>query len=99
MRVPPQVPAGTIAGGILKKVPPIYPALAKANHTTGTVIFNAIIGTDGRVHHLTLQSGPDPDLALAAFIAVRQWTYKPYFFNGKLTSVSTTITVNFNFTR
>lgn len=90
-----QVPGGVIAASAVKKVPPIYPERAKANHSSGTVILHALIGTDGRIHHLTLVSSPDPDLALASFAAVRSWTYKPYLLNGKPTMVDTTISVNF----
>jgi protein TonB len=46
---------------------------------------------------MKLISTPDPDLAIAALAAVRQWTYKPYLLNGEPTELQTTITVNFNF--
>lgn len=91
-----QVPSGVIAGRILNKIPPIYPERAKANRATGSVVMHATIGTDGHIHALKLISVPDPDLAIAAVSAVRQWTYRPYTLNGVPVGVSTTITVNFN---
>lgn len=56
----------------------------------------ARIGRDGRIHALKVISSPDADLAIASLAAVRQWTYKPYLFNGMPVDVNTLITVNFD---
>jgi TonB family protein len=90
-----RVSGGVVAGNLVKKVQPVYPESAKINRVSGAVVLRAIIGPDGRVHSLRPVTAPDPDLALAAIYAVRQWTYKPYLLNGEPTSVDTTITVNF----
>lgn len=90
-----KVQGGVIAGNILTKVAPHYPQSAKDRHVSGTVILHAIIGRDGHVEALTPVSVPDPDLAIAAITAVRQWIYKPYLMNGQPTEVDTTVTVNF----
>ena len=92
-----RIAGGVIAGSIVKKVPPIYPMSARQAHISGSVILKAVIGRDGRIISLRPIKVPDPDLAIAALIAVRQWTYKPYLLNGEPTEVDTTITVNFNF--
>lgn len=92
---PVKVSAGTIAGMALRQPQPLYPPTAKANHATGTVVLRALIGTDGHIYDLTVVSSPDPDLAIAAVAAVRQWTYKPYLFTGEPVEVETTINVNF----
>ncbi len=89
------VPGTVQAGNVLKKVPPGYPAPAKARRSSGTVILKAIIGRDGKIRNLHIVSTPDPDLAIAAILAVRQWLYKPYLLNGLPVEVSTTVTVNF----
>lgn len=73
---------------------PHYPEYAKQKHVSGTVVFHAIIGTDGRVCSLDVVSGP-PELVGAAFGAVRQWRYSPSTLNGQPTSVDTTISVVF----
>jgi TonB family protein len=97
LSVPTATVAGAvIAGQVLKKITPIYPATAKANHVTGTVVLRAIIGRDGHVYALRPTSSPDSDLTISAIAAVRQWTYKPYLLNGVATEVDTTITVNYN---
>ena len=93
----PAVGAKVMSGMLLSRIDPIYPASAKANHTSGTVITHALIGTDGHVHSLKLVSADDPDLAISAIAAVRQWVYKPYLLNGEPTDIETTITVNFEF--
>ncbi len=91
-----RIGGGVMAGTIISKSQPIYPESARRNHVSGSVVLRAIIGKDGHVHVLQLKSAPDPDLAIAAIAAVRQWVYKPYFLNGEATEVDTTITVNFN---
>jgi TonB family protein len=88
--------AGVVQGMLLKQVPPTYPPDARHRRASGTVLLHALIGKDGHIHSLTPLTVPDPDLALAAIAAVRQWTYKPYLLNGEPVEVETTITVNFN---
>jgi TonB family protein len=90
------IAGGVMAGAILHKAQPVYPEYARANHITGSVVMRAVIGTDGHIHALRPVSAPDPDLAVAAIAAVRQWTYRPYLLNGEPTEVDTTITVNFS---
>lgn len=92
---PHPVDQGIAAGQVMRKVPPIYPEVAKEHNVEGTVILRAIIGTDGRIRSLRIQKSPDGDLSLAAFYAVAQWTYTPYLLNGVPSEVDTTITVNF----
>jgi TonB family protein len=93
----PMVSPGIVSALILNKADVIYPLRARQNHVSGHVLISARIGRDGRIHSMKLISTPDPDLAIAALAAVRQWTYKPYLLNGEPTELQTTITVNFNF--
>lgn len=76
--VPAHVASGVIAGQILHRVKPTYPAEAKGKLTSGSVVLHAVIGRDGHVYALTPISYPDGLLAISAIAAVRQWTYKPY---------------------
>ena len=71
---------------------PIYPPDAKKARIQGTVLLDAIIGKDGTVEKLVVQSGPSA-LQQSALDAVRQWTYKPFLLNGDPVDVKTTITV------
>jgi TonB family protein len=89
-----RVSSGVSSGLLIKKVPPIYPELARQARIQGTVILEAIIDHDGNVVSLKLVSG-HPMLAPAAIEAVKQWKYRPYLFNGKPVSVDTQMQVNF----
>jgi TonB family protein len=93
---PTDVASGVMTGSILTKVTPRYLEAAKHNRVSGTVLLEAVIGRDGRIHRLKMLKSPDPDLTVAALIAVRQWEYKPYTLNSNPVEVKTTITVIFS---
>ena len=80
---------------LIKKVEPIYPALAKNARVQGTVEFTATISKDGEVISLQLVRG-HPLLVNAARDAVSQWRYKPITVNGQPVEVITDIAVNFS---
>ena len=89
------IPGTVMAGKILKKAQPVYPPSARQKRIEGTVILHAVIGRDGRIQTLEIDSTPDADLGLSALAAVQQWTYSPYLINGQPTEVDTTITVHY----
>ena len=93
-RVP--VSSGVATGMLIKEVRPIYPDDAKSAHIDGRVILRAVIGADGRVNDLSAVDGPSPSLIAAAMVAVSQWRYKPYLFNGVPVEVDTTVNVVYN---
>jgi TonB family protein len=80
---------------LIKSVRPIYPQDAKEAWISGKVTLHALIGTDGRLHDLSVIDGPSPSLISAAMLAVSQWEYKPYLLNGKPVEVDTTIDMFF----
>jgi protein TonB len=82
------------AANLIRKVIPRYPPDAKQAGIQGTVRFQMILGTDGKVQSLQLVSG-DPALVAAARDAVEQWVYKPTLLNGQPVEVVTTVDVNF----
>jgi len=95
--IPPQklrVSSGVAAGMLVHQVKPQYPQLAIQARIQGTVMLEAVIGKDGRVHELQLVSG-HPLLAPAAMEAVKQWRYRPYLLNGEPVDVNTQIAVIF----
>lgn len=83
-------------GSLLSSVEPHYPPGASARHVTGTVGMRALISSDGHIYRLRLVSVPDPELAIAALTAVRQWTFKPYLQNGEPVAIDVMIEVNFS---
>jgi len=82
-------------GLIMKKVAPIYPHEARVAHIWGTVVLQAVIGTDGHVYDLKVISGPEV-LRQAAIDAVKQRKYRPYLLKYVPVEASTTIKVIFN---
>jgi protein TonB len=89
------ISSGVMAGNLLEKVTPQYPAIAKAARIQGTVVLEATISKDGTIQNLRVISGP-PMLRQAALDAVRSWRYKPYLLNGEPVEVQTTVNVVFN---
>jgi len=88
---PLRVATGVMAAQCIKQVQPEYPSDIA---TQGYVLLQAIIGTDGRVEHLSVISGP-PSLQKLAMDAVQQWEYKPYLLNGEPVEVETAVLVTF----
>lgn len=84
-----------VAGGLLiHSNPPIYPAIAKSAHVSGTVVLKATISKSGVVENVHFVSGPTM-LSQAALDAVRTWRYKPYKLNNEPVEIETTINVVF----
>jgi len=76
-------------------VAPEYPEIARQSRIKGTVIIEAIIGTNGKVENVrVLRSVPLLDGAAVA--AVRAWEYTPTLLNGVATPVIMTVTVRFD---
>jgi len=79
---------------LIHDVAPQYPPEAGRARIEGTVVLMAVIGTDGSVKDVRVESGL-PILALAAIDAVKQWRYKPYMVDGEPVEVDSRITINF----
>jgi protein TonB len=84
-----------MAGNLLAKTLPQYPAIARAARIQGIVVLQATISRSGTIENLRVISGPTM-LQQAAMDAVRSWRYKPYLLNGEPVEVETTINVVFN---
>lgn len=91
---PVHVTSSVIAGMILLKTVPRYPAIAQAAHQEGTVELAATISATGTIENLRVVGGPVM-LRQAALEAVATWRYRPYLLNGEPVEVETTINVNF----
>ncbi|HEV2717630.1 MAG TPA: TonB family protein [Terriglobales bacterium] len=89
-----QTSTSVTSGTILRRVQPVYPAQALAQHLEGPVILQATIADDGKVQDVTVLRG-DPLLARAAADAVKQWQYEPFRADGKPIQKQTEITIDF----
>ena len=83
---------------LIHGVPPQYPPEAGRERIEGAVVLLAVIGTDGSVQEVQVESGL-PILAQAAMEAVKQWRYRPYLLNGVPVEIDSRITINFTLSR
>jgi protein TonB len=83
-----------VEANLIHDVAPVYPPEAGRARIEGTVVLMAVIGKDGSVEDVRVESGL-PILAQAAIDAVKQWRYKPYLLNGEPVEVDSRITINF----
>lgn len=90
-----RVSRGVSAGMLLSPLRPVYPAIARATRTSGTVVVEAIISKSGTIESLHIVSGPEL-LRTAALDAIWSARYRPFLLNGEPTEVQTTFTVNFS---
>jgi TonB family protein len=93
------VSSGVATTMLKKEIRPVYSEDAKQLRIQGTVVLQAMIGTDGHIHDLKVIDGPSPSLVGAAMWAVSQWEYKPYLLYGEQVEVNTTINVVFRMDR
>lgn len=100
---PAPVPQGPVriggqlsAPALVKRVEPIYPAIAQAAAIDGIVILDAIVDEHGRIQSLKVLRG-HALLAKAAIAAVEQWEYEPLKLNGTPTPFELTVSLWFHF--
>jgi periplasmic protein TonB len=90
---PPRISA-MMEGNLIHRVEPVYPSIARQVGVQGTVVIRAFISRSGMIERAEVVSG-HPMLTHAAYDAVRQWKYRPYYLNGEPVEVETQVTVNF----
>lgn len=91
---PLQVGNGIARPRKIKDVRPVYPQPAMAARSSGSVLIEATIGADGKVHNArVLKSVAAFDQA--ALDAVRQWEFEPSRVNGEAVAVTMVIVVTF----
>ncbi len=98
----PRAPAAPLAVGgdvkqakLISSVPPVYPAMAKAQHLSGNVTVDALIDATGRVTTMKVVSGPSL-LQQAAMDALKQWKYQPAMLDGKAVPMHLSVTIQFH---
>jgi len=63
--------------GLIKKVEPIYPAIARAARIQGTVVLDAVIHGDGSVGEIRVLRSANPMFEQSAIDALKQWRFTP----------------------
>jgi periplasmic protein TonB len=89
-----RVASRVVEANLIRDITPQYPPEAGRARLEGMVVLLAVIGTDGSVKDVRVESGL-PILAQAAMDAVKQWRYKPYLVDGEPVEVDSRITINF----
>lgn len=90
------VPGGVMAGNLLTKMEPVYPASAKHDKVQGQVVLAMRINKEGLPTNVRVQKSVRADLDESALTAVRQWRYEPYLLNGVPIVVDTTVNVTYS---
>jgi TonB family protein len=85
---------GITGGKLTHQVSPVYPTTARLQRIEGTVVLQAMVGEDGNVREVRVQSG-SPVLAASAKKALEQWRYEPFQLNGKPVALSTEVKIVF----
>ena len=93
-----RVAARVAEANLIHDVAPQYPPEAGRARIEGAVVLMAVIGKDGNVQDVRVESGL-PLLAQAAIDAVKQWRYRPYLLNGEPVEIDSRITINFTLSR
>jgi protein TonB len=62
----------------------------------GNVVIDAVVGTSGEVHFISVISGP-PSLRGPAVESLKQYKYEPAVRNGQPIPAHVTITIHFRF--
>ena len=70
------LPASDLPPLVAASPPPVYPAIARAAHVSGSVVVRVLISDKGSISSVTPVSGP-PLLRTATMDAVRKWTFRP----------------------
>ncbi len=79
---------------VITKVPPTYPDIAREANVDGTVMVQALVGKDGKVHDTRVVKSI-PMLDASAIAAVKQWVFKPALSNNKPVAVWVAVPVKF----
>ncbi len=94
VRGPVRISGMVVEGLLIHKTIPVYPPIALASGTQGTVVLQATISRNGTIENLRMVGGPAM-LQRAAMDAVMSWRYRPYLLSGDPVEVETTINVVF----
>jgi TonB family protein len=79
----------------IERVAPVYPDSARAAGIEGTVVVKTLVGSDGRVMRVDVETSV-PGLDGAALAAVKQWRFKPGTVDGKPRAVTVGVPVRFH---
>ena len=84
------------AAKLINSPRPEYPSHLVAQGVEGTVMLDAVIGTEGQVLNVKPKNSQvHADLMRAAVESLEQWRYEPTLLNGRPVEIVTTVTFDF----
>ena len=89
-----RISGGIAAPRLVRRVDPVYPALAIAARLSARVQLEAEVDVRGEVTSVRVEHG-HPLFDDAAVAAVRQWRYQPLLLSGEPTGFILSVTVTF----
>jgi len=92
---PIRVDSDAIIQHVTHRIEPVYPPIAKAARIQGMVVFNVVIGSDGKLKSTKVVSGPAM-LQQAAIDALKQWTFRRFELNGVPVQAEGNVSIDFN---
>jgi TonB family protein len=81
---------------LIKSVRAVATMEAVRDFETGSVVIDAVVGTEGKVESMNVLSGP-PSLHDAAMQALKQYRYEPATQNGQPVPAHVNVTIRFRF--
>ena len=94
--VPSAMETVTVPPKLIKSVRAVASLDDLHDFETGNVVIDAVVGTEGEVHFISVISGP-PSLRAPAVGAVKQYRYEPATRNGQPVPAHVNITIRFRF--
>lgn len=91
-----QISGETLESYVIRKVPAVYPLLARQARIEGLVVLTIVVDEKGEVQEVKALSGPAL-LARSAEDALRHWRFKPIMVDGKPTQIESRVSMNFQF--
>lgn len=93
---PSVAPGVIVPPKLIKSVRAMATMDAVRDFETGSVVIDAVVGTEGKVESMNVLSGP-PSLRDGAMQALKQYRYEPATRNGQPVPAHVTVTVRFSF--
>ena len=93
---PPAAESVAVPPKLIKSVRALASLDALRDFETGNVVIDAVVGTAGEVHFISVISGP-PSLRAPAVEALKEYQYEPATRNGQPVPAHVTITIHFRF--
>lgn len=78
---------------LIKRMEPVYPDYARNIPVRGPVVLEVVVNEKGEVVEAKIVKGGNPVVQKPVHDAVIQWSYAPYFMNGRPVPVKFRVTV------